>query len=167
MLYISEQQEQLPVPSARQGSSFWSPDQLTAWQKDPPWQLLAAKQTQPCWLKCRHMICTMRTWSACTREVYELRSRVAELESSDLNLSNDDERVQFYTGLQSYAVLMCVFKYVSINVKHSMNSKLSLFKEFVLFLLHLHLNLCLQIQFIKCSCVKNILQMGQHSRWKI
>ena len=78
------------------------------------------------------------------KEVDELRSRVAELDSSDLNLSKDDERVRFYTGVQTYAVLMCIFNYASLDIAHSLNSKLSLFQEFVLFLMRLRLNTCFQ-----------------------
>lgn len=75
-------------------------------------------------------------------EVYELRSTVGDYNS--LNLSNDDKRVLFYTGLPNYALLMCIFNYVCLNVTHSVTSKLSPFHEFVMFLMHLRLNTCFQ-----------------------
>ena len=80
-------------------------------------------------------------------EVDELRSRVAELDSSNLNLSKDDDRVHFYTGLQNYAVLMCIFNYASFNIKHSLipncpfSKNLCYLKYLLLYYMYMQLSL--------------------------
>lgn len=38
--------------------------------------------------------------------------------------------------------MMCSFNYVCLNITHSINSKLSPFQEFVMFLMHRRLNTC-------------------------
>ena len=63
------------------------------------------------------------------REVYELRSRVGDY--NNLNLSNVDEKALVYIALPNYAVLMCIFNYICLNITNLINSKLSPFQEFV------------------------------------
>lgn len=69
---------------------------------------------------------------------------VNELDSSDFNLSKDDDRVHFYAGFQNFAVVMCIFNNASLDIKHSIDSKLSLFQEFVLLPMRPRLNTCFQ-----------------------
>ena len=54
------------------------------------------------------------------------------------SLQNDDAKVKFYTGLQSFATLMAIFRYVSVPVMSGPRTTLT---TFLMVLIKLHLNL--------------------------
>ena len=59
-------------------------------------------------------------------------------------LSDDDKKVKYYTGLPSYSVLKAIFDFVSTDLElpdHMINGKKSLFEQLVLVLMKLRLNL--------------------------
>ena len=57
------------------------------------------------------------------------------------SLQNDDAKVKFYTGLQSFATLMAIFKYVSAPVILGPRTTLTKFQQFLVVLMKLRLNL--------------------------
>jgi len=56
---------------------------------------------------------------------------------------DDDQKVNFYTGLPSFQILMVIFNFVSPHVKHgsSTTHALSKFEEFIAMLMKLRLGL--------------------------
>lgn len=56
------------------------------------------------------------------------------------SFKSDDDLVQLYTGLSSYAVMMAVFNHVSRHVKQHYSS-IPLFNQFLLVLMKLRLSL--------------------------
>ena len=57
------------------------------------------------------------------------------------SLQNDDAKVKFYTGLQSFATLMAIFRYVSAPVMPGPRTTLTTFQQFLMVLIKLRLNL--------------------------
>ena len=57
------------------------------------------------------------------------------------SLQNDDAKVKFYTGLQSFVTLMAIFRYVSAPVMSGPRTTLTTFQEFLMVLIKLRLNL--------------------------
>ena len=61
------------------------------------------------------------------------------------SLCDDDTRVQFYTGLPSYEVLVIVFDFVTVGLPESFgSSSCSVFEQFLMVLMRLRLNAGLQ-----------------------
>ena len=79
------------------------------------------------------------------RQLAESEKENKQLHSSSVlseeSLAHDDHGVKLYTGLPSYAVLMVVFEFVACDVPDHHRSKLSRFKQFLLVLMKLRLNL--------------------------
>ena len=57
------------------------------------------------------------------------------------SLSSDDQKVRFYTGLTSFAVLISVFNLVSSVYSHTNKIALSKFEEFIVIFMKLRLSL--------------------------
>ena len=57
------------------------------------------------------------------------------------SLQNDDEKVEFYTGLQSFATLIAIRRYVSALVMSGPQTTLTTFQQFLMVLTKLRLNL--------------------------
>ena len=57
------------------------------------------------------------------------------------SLQNDDAKVKFYTGLQSFATLVAIFRYVSAPVMSGPQTTLTTFQQFLMVLIKLRLNL--------------------------
>ena len=77
-------------------------------------------------------------------ETLHLHSKVKSLEISEDSFKDDDAKVTFFTGLHNFAILMHVFNFLTDTVTHSPNCLLTLFQEFVLFVMHLRLNVSFQ-----------------------
>ena len=78
------------------------------------------------------------------KELNESRT-VAENKLNTLNfteasLRDDDDKVKYYTGLSSFAVLMALFNFLSVNLEIGNRSALSLFQQLRLVLMKLRLN---------------------------
>ena len=73
------------------------------------------------------------------KELNESRT-VAENKLNTLNFTDDDDKVKYYTGLSSFAVLMALFNFLSVNLEIGNRSALSLFQELMLVLMKLRLN---------------------------
>ena len=78
------------------------------------------------------------------KELNESRT-VAENKLNTLNfteasLRDDDDKVKYYTGLSSFAVLMALFNFLSVNLEIGNRSALSLFQQLMLVLMKLRLN---------------------------
>lgn len=73
-------------------------------------------------------------------EVLELRAKVKNQEMSEESFKSNDAKVAFYTGLQNFETLMYVFNIISKIATHAPWCILTPFQEFVLFMMHLHLN---------------------------
>ncbi|KAL1458862.1 hypothetical protein MTO96_043409, partial [Rhipicephalus appendiculatus] len=73
-----------------------------------------------------------------------LRTEFQQVKGSLDTLQLSDSRVQFYTGLPSYTVLIALFTLVESSVPHRANNALAKFQEFVLTLMRLRLGAALQ-----------------------
>ncbi|KAL1477445.1 hypothetical protein MTO96_035733 [Rhipicephalus appendiculatus] len=71
------------------------------------------------------------------KAVYDLRVTVNRSRFTEEVLGEDNDKVCFYTGLPSFAVLMAVFHMIEHRVSHSINNVLSKFEEMMLFLMRL------------------------------
>ncbi|XP_037507758.2 uncharacterized protein LOC119383585 [Rhipicephalus sanguineus] len=72
-------------------------------------------------------------------ELQEGKGSLDTLRLSKASLEHDNTRVQFYTGLPSFTVLISLFRLVESSVPHSPNNALAKFQEFVLTLMRLRL----------------------------
>ncbi|KAL1468263.1 hypothetical protein MTO96_041610 [Rhipicephalus appendiculatus] len=77
-------------------------------------------------------------------ELQQVKGSLDTLQLSKASLEHDDSRVQFYTGLPSYTVLIALFTLVESSVPHRANNALAKFQEFVLTLMRLRLGAALQ-----------------------
>ena len=77
-------------------------------------------------------------------EVLHLRSKVKSLEISEDSFKDDDTKVNFFTGLQNFAMLMHVYSFITETSTHASNCLLAPFQEFILFVMHLRLNVSFQ-----------------------
>ena len=92
-------------------------------------------------------------------EVSQLRSTVKSLEISEDSFKSNDAKVTFYTGLQSSAVFMHVYNFNFDNATNATQCiLLTPFQDFVLFVMHLRLNLSFQylVYSFTSNCDKNI-----------
>ena len=74
------------------------------------------------------------------KEVSDLRGSAKGYPNKD-DLSGDDKLLRFYTGLNSFTILMAVFNLVSPTINETSANKLAKFDCFVLTLMKLRLNL--------------------------
>lgn len=79
-----------------------------------------------------------------TSELRTLRIQKSALEITELSLREDPEKVSFYTGLPSFAVLFSIYQLLEVSVKHTPQRCLGKFQEFVVFLMKLKWNFPLQ-----------------------
>ena len=78
------------------------------------------------------------------KELYDLRDENKKLKvGTSAWFQGKDEKVNFYTGLPSFKILMVLFNYLSVVLPRSANTILTPFQEFVLALMRLRLNLTL------------------------
>ncbi|XP_037508339.1 uncharacterized protein LOC119384115 isoform X2 [Rhipicephalus sanguineus] len=77
-------------------------------------------------------------------ELQEVKGSLDTLRLSKASLEHDNTRVQIYTGLPSFTVLISLFTLVESSVPHSPNNALAKFQEFVLTLMRLRLGVALQ-----------------------
>lgn len=77
-------------------------------------------------------------------ELQEVKGSLDTLRLSKASLEHDNTRVQFYTGLPSFTVLISLFTLVESSVPRSPNNALAKFQEFVLTLMRLRLGVALQ-----------------------
>ena len=92
---------------------------------------------------------TDTVFDALEGECYRLRCENLELKETlkCMSLTKEaldgaDERVKFYTGLPSYAILMVIFNFVSAHVRESCRpNSLTNFQQFLMVLMKLRLNL--------------------------
>ena len=67
-------------------------------------------------------------------------NKLNTLNFTEASLRNDDNKVRYYTGLSSFAVLMALFNFLSVNLEIGNRSALSLFQQLMLVLIKLRLN---------------------------
>ena len=82
--------------------------------------------------------------SALRSEVYQLREKVSKLSFSQETFKDNDDMVQDFTGIPSFAKLMVVFTFVSEFLK--VGPGLSPFQSFLMTLMRMRLNL--QLHFV-------------------
>lgn len=78
------------------------------------------------------------------KAVYELQVTVNRSRFTEEALGEDHDKVCFYMGLPSFAVLLAVFRLIEHHISHSRNNVLSKFEEMMLFLMRLRLGLSMQ-----------------------
>ena len=82
--------------------------------------------------ECYHLRC----------ENVELKETLKSMSLTKEALDGADERVKFYTGLPSYAILMAIFNFVAAHVPESCSpNSLTNFQQFLMVLMKLRLNL--------------------------
>ena len=78
------------------------------------------------------------------KELHDLRDENKKLKvGTSAWFEGKDEKVNFYTGLPSFEILMVLLNYLSVVLPRSENTILTPFQEFVLTLMQLRLNLTL------------------------
>ena len=74
-------------------------------------------------------------------EQLELKKSIKHTSFDEKDLNGDDEKVNFYTGLPTYATLMAIFNFVSTHIPLSSSASLANFQQFLIVLMKLRLNL--------------------------
>ncbi|KAM7310279.1 hypothetical protein ISCGN_007192 [Ixodes scapularis] len=77
-------------------------------------------------------------------EVYLLRKKVEEATFTTEAFKEDNEKVNFYTGLPTFIALMAVFNMLEGHVRHTAQNSLGKFEEMMVFLIRLRLHLTIQ-----------------------
>ena len=67
--------------------------------------------------------------------------RLMQYEWNDSYFRDSNDKVEYYTGLSSFATLITLFKFVACNISGPANQKLSNFQCFLITLMKLRLNL--------------------------
>ena len=116
--------------------------------------------------KCQYMynvedyslICiSMTTGSTKSVLFIELKKHVHETILTEDVLKCNQDAIKFYTGLPSYSIFKAVFDFVSAPLDKHHNSALSLFHQFLITLMKLHLNLAdqdLAYRFGIANCIE-------------
>nr|XP_033940136.1 DNA repair protein RAD52 homolog isoform X1 [Pseudochaenichthys georgianus]XP_033940137.1 DNA repair protein RAD52 homolog isoform X1 [Pseudochaenichthys georgianus] len=79
-----------------------------------------------------------------TTENVNLKEKLVKSTISESTFKGDDDRVRFYTGLPTFAILMMVYNLVELHISVNAKSSLSKFQQFILTLMKLRLNQPLQ-----------------------
>ena len=74
-------------------------------------------------------------------ECTKLKETVKELELDEESFKNDDSKVRYYTGLPCFATLITIFNFVAPYISVTGRTTLPKFKEFLMILMKLRLNL--------------------------
>lgn len=74
-------------------------------------------------------------------ECTKLKETVKELELDEESFKNDDSKVCYYTGLPCFATLITIFNFVAPYISVTGRTTLPKFKEFLMILMKLRLNL--------------------------
>ncbi len=95
-------------------------------------------------------------------KICHLKDEVAKLSFNEEDLKNDEKKTLFYTGLPNFETLMAVFFLVEKYISHTATSKLSKWKQFLIVLMKLRLDLGIQdlgYRFgVSPSCVSRTLK---------
>ncbi|XP_046860953.1 uncharacterized protein LOC124454191 [Xenia sp. Carnegie-2017] len=76
-----------------------------------------------------------------TQENLELKNKISDMTIDEKSFLNDDEKVLFYTGLPSWKILSATLELVRPYLMHSPKCSLSPFRELLLTVMKLRLNL--------------------------
>ena len=79
-----------------------------------------------------------------TSEIAQTKSQLAKQEMSEHFFKFDDDKVRFYTGLQTYQILMLIFSFIEPYISVSARSALTPFQQVIMTLMKLRLNLPVQ-----------------------
>ncbi|KAL1484890.1 hypothetical protein MTO96_049927 [Rhipicephalus appendiculatus] len=86
--------------------------------------------------------------------LYAARVEKEELEISEKSLRSCERKVLFYTGMANFTVLLAVFELVESAVSHSINSSLSKFQEFILFMMKMKMEFNIEDSVgFYCACL--------------
>jgi len=79
-----------------------------------------------------------------TSELVNLKKDICNMSLAEDGFKDNEVKTKFYTGLQNYLLLMCVFNLLIPKLKTTSANALSQFQEYVMVLMRLKLNLPLQ-----------------------
>ena len=79
-----------------------------------------------------------------TSEIAQTKSQLAKQEMSEHFFKFDDDKVRFYTGLQTYQILMLIFGFIQPHIYVNARSALTSFQQVIMTLMKLRLNLPVQ-----------------------
>ena len=89
------------------------------------------------------MVMFRREVQRLTLETMELKEKLAKTVITPDSFKNDEEKAKYYTGLE-YSQLMSIFEFVAPSIPDSALSPLSQFEKFMVVMMKLRLNLCVQ-----------------------
>ena len=79
-----------------------------------------------------------------TSEIAQAKSQLAKQEMSEHFFKFDDDKVRFYTGLQTYQILMLIFGFIQPHIYVNARSASPSFQQVIMTLMKLRLNLPVQ-----------------------
>ena len=79
-----------------------------------------------------------------TAEKVQLNQDMSRMRISEESFWDDDGKTKFYTGLNTFAILMKLFRMVKDHISHTSVSSLTIFQKVVMTLMKLRLNLSYQ-----------------------